>query len=215
MPRINLLPWRDARRQQRERQFFFQLGIALLVGIGVVCLWSIWMTMRVTNAMTRDAYLSTQIKQLDVQLGEIRELDKVRARLLARKQIIERLQVNRSQMVHLFDELVKTIPANARLTELKQTGQSMTLRGVADSNASIAGYMRNIEDSPWMGKVDLSQTENIHGLTHMPYSFGLTVKLRLPTEHGIASKKLYGHMAEGVPQSVSDATRLRAETGGH
>jgi type IV pilus assembly protein PilN len=70
---------------------------------------------------------------------------------LARKQIIEQLQANRSQMVHLFDELVKTIPGSARLTSIKQNGDQMTLGGVAQSNASVAEYMRNIEASPWMG----------------------------------------------------------------
>jgi type IV pilus assembly protein PilN len=101
--------------------------------------------------------------------------------LLARKQIIEQLQANRSQMVHLFDELVKTIPASARLGGLKQTGDSLTLDGVAQSNASVAEYMRNIEASPWMGHADLRKTENTHGGdTRMPYNFGLDVALSRP-----------------------------------
>src|SRR5262249_44684038 len=84
-------------------------------------------------------------------------------------------------MVHLFDELVKTIPASARLGSLKQSGDSMTLEGVAQSNASVAEYMRNIESSPWMGHADLRKTENTHGDTRLPYSFGLDVALSRPT----------------------------------
>jgi type IV pilus assembly protein PilN len=83
-------------------------------------------------------------------------------------------------MVHLFDELVKTIPTSARLTGLKQSGQSMSLDGVAQSNASVAEYMRNIEVSPWMGHADLRQTQNTHDASRMPYSFGLNVQLSKP-----------------------------------
>jgi type IV pilus assembly protein PilN len=83
-------------------------------------------------------------------------------------------------MVHLFDELVKTIPSSARLSGLKQNGQSMSLDGVAQSNASVAEYMRNIESSPWMGHADLRKTENTHNGTRMPYLFGLNVLLSKP-----------------------------------
>ena len=83
-------------------------------------------------------------------------------------------------MVHLFDELVKTIPSSARLSGLKQTGQSMSLDGVAQSNASVAEYMRNIEASPWMGHADLRKTENSHDSSRMPYTFGLDVTLSRP-----------------------------------
>lgn len=180
MAHINLLPWRAERRKQREREFFMQLGAAFVVGILCVLAWSFWMGMRIDNQNERNAYLQGEIKQVDVKITKINDLEKVRSRLLARKQIIEQLQANRSQMVHLFDELVKTIPTSARLTALKQNGQSMTLNGVAQSNASVADYMRNIEASPWMGQADLSKTENTHDSSRMPYSFGLTVALNRP-----------------------------------
>jgi type IV pilus assembly protein PilN len=182
MARINLLPWRAERRKQREREFFMQLGAAFAAGILFVLLWSFWMGMRIDNQNERNAYLQGEIKQVDVKIAKINELDKVRSRLLARKQIIEQLQANRSQMVHLFDELVKTIPGSARLAALKQNGQSMTLNGVAQSNASVAEYMRNIEASPWMGHAELSKTENTHDSSRMPYSFGLTVALNRPKD---------------------------------
>ena len=180
MAHVNLLPWRAERRKQREREFYMQLGAAFVIAVLVVLLWIFWMNQRIDNQNDRNSYLQTEIKQLDVRIAKIKDLEKVREHLLARKQIIEQLQADRSQMVHLFDELVKTIPSSARLTGLKQNGQSMTLDGVAQSNASVAEYMRNIENSQWMGHADLRKTENTHDATRMPYSFGLNVTLSRP-----------------------------------
>jgi len=180
MARINLLPWRAERRKQREREFFMQLGAAVVAAILCVLVWMTWMDQRIGNQNERNDYLQGEIKQLDERIAKIKDLEKVRERLLARKQIIEQLQANRSQMVHLFDELVKTIPASARLSGLKQNGESMSLDGVAQSNASVAEYMRNVEASPWMGHADLRKTENTHGDSRMPYVFGLDVALSKP-----------------------------------
>jgi type IV pilus assembly protein PilN len=180
MAHINLLPWRAERRKQREREFFMQLAAAFVAAVLVLIVWAFWMDQRIDNQNSRNAYLQGEIKQLDERIAKIKDLETVRSRLLARKQIIEQLQANRSQMVHLFDELVKTIPASARLGGLKQSGDSMTLEGVAQSNASVAEYMRNIEASPWMGHADLRKTENTHGDSRLPYSFGLDVALSRP-----------------------------------
>ncbi len=180
MAHVNLLPWRAARRKQREREFYMQLGASFVVALGVLLLWVFWMDQRIDNQNDRNAYLQGEIKQLDVRIAKIKDLEKVREHLLARKRIIEQLQADRSQMVHLFDELVKTIPSSVRLNGLKQTGQSMSLDGAAQSNASVAEYMRNIQASPWMGRVDLRKTENSHDSSRMPYTFGLDVTLSRP-----------------------------------
>lgn len=180
MARINLLPWRAERRKQREREFYIQLGLAFGAALVVLIGWSWWMDRRIDNQAERNSYLTSEIKQLDDRIAKIKDLEKVRADLLQRKQIIEQLQANRSQMVHLFDELVKTIPASARLGGMKQSGDSMSLDGVAQSNSSVADYMRNIEASPWMGHADLRKTENTHDASRMPYSFGLDVRLNTP-----------------------------------
>ena len=187
MPRINLLPWRLERRKQREREFFLHLFSALLVGVFCVMVGSFCMDVRMDNQEQRNAYLHLALVQVDAKIARINQLAKVRAHLLARKKIIERLQANRSQMVHLFAALVRTIPSGARLTALRQNGYVMTLEGVAHSNASVAEYMRNIEASPWMGKVDLSKTENTQSAPRMPYSFGLTVDLNKPKKHQASS----------------------------
>ena len=198
MAHVNLLPWRAERRKQREREFYLQLGTAFIVGVGALLLWMFWMNQRIDNQNERNAYLTTEITQLDVRIAKIKDLDRVREHLLARKQIIEQLQADRSQMVHLFDELVKTIPSSARLTALKQSGQAMSLDGVAQSNASVAEYMRNIERSPWMGHSDLRKTENTHDASRMPYTFGLDVTLSRPKSEAADD-------TDGVPAAASSA----------
>ncbi|MHA6205150.1 PilN domain-containing protein [Dyella soli] len=217
MAHINLLPWRTERRKQREREFFMQLAATFVAAVLVLFIWMFWMDQRIDNQNERNAYLQGEIKQLDERIAKIKDLEKVRARLLARKQIIEQLQANRSQMVHLFDELVKTIPASARLGGLKQTGESMTLDGVAQSNASVAEYMRNIESSPWMGHADLRKTENTHGDSRMPYAFGLDVALSRPKSDDNADGADSDHTpilpaATPAPASSSPASARPAST---
>ncbi len=206
MAHVNLLPWRAERRKQREREFYMQLVAAFIVGLGLLLLWIFWMDQRIDNQNERNAYLQTEIKQLDVRIAKIKDLEKVREHLLARKQIIEQLQADRSQMVHLFDELVKTIPSSARLTGMKQNGQSMSLDGVAQSNASVAEYMRNVEISPWMGHADLRKTENTHDATRMPYVFGLDVTLSQPktdeTEAGKSPSQPAGASSSAAAAAV-------------
>ncbi|MEO8671836.1 MAG: PilN domain-containing protein [Tahibacter sp.] len=183
MARINLLPWRAERRKVREREFYMMLATAAAAGIGAFLAAMFWMDARIENQVDRNTYLQTEISEVDKKIEQIKELDKARSKLLARKQVIEQLQANRSQMVHMFDELVRTIPDGARMTTLKQAGDVLTLEGVAQSNASVATYMRNLEASPWLGHPDLKKTEAKQGTgadKRMPYEFSLDVKLRKP-----------------------------------
>lgn len=180
MAKINLLPWRAERRRLREREFYMMLGLAAMAAVGVLLAWWYWMGMMIDNQDGRNGYLRGEIKLLDGQLAEIKELDKTKSRLLARKAIIEQLQASRSQMVHLFDELVKTIPDSVRLGALQQAGDTLTLSGVAQSNASVANYMRNLDNSKWLNKSDLIKTEIKGTDRRNRYEFGLRVKLRPP-----------------------------------
>ena len=186
MARINLLPWRTDRRKQREREFYMLLIASAVGGVFALLVLVGWMGARIDNQQERNTYLQTEIKSLDKQIEEIKELDKTRSQLLTRKQIIEQLQSNRAQMVHLFDEMVRTIPDGVRLTSMKQAGDILTLEGVAESNARVASYMRNIDNSPWMGRTDLRKIENKTGTKEVdkktPYVFSLDVKLRKPEE---------------------------------
>lgn len=178
MAKINLLPWRAERRRVREREFYFMLGGAALAALAAFGIWWYWMGLRIDNQEARNNYLRDQIKQLDTQLAEIKELDKTKSKLLARKQIIEQLQASRSQMVHLFDELVRTIPDGVRLASIKQTGDQLALEGVAQANGDVANYMRNLDASNWMQRSDLKKTEIKGSDKRNRYEFGLSVKLR-------------------------------------
>jgi type IV pilus assembly protein PilN len=180
MARINLLPWRAERRKQRQNEFYMLLGgaavLALLLAFGIVK----YFDAEIAGQNSRNAFLQQQITALDAKIKEIEELERTEARLLARKQVIEQLQANRSQMVHLFDELVRTIPEGVKLTSIKQNGATLTLDGVTQSNARVSSYMRNLESSGWMKNPELSIIEAKGGDRSMPYQFKLTVTMTKP-----------------------------------
>lgn len=186
MTKINLLPWRAERRKLREREFYMMLLATAAGAFALLFAAILWMNHLIDNQNDRNAYLQSEIKGLDKQIEDIKELDKKRSQLLTRKEIIEQLQSNRSQMVHLFDEMVKTIPDGTRLTSVKQVGDVLTLEGVAESNSRVASYMRGIDASPWMGHTDLRKTENKADAKDadkkLPYVFSLDVKLRKPED---------------------------------
>lgn len=186
MARINLLPWRTERRKQREREFYMMLFATAVAAVLVFFSVSYWMGTRIDNQNERNNYLSAQIKLLDKDIETIKNLEKVRSQLLARKEIIEDLQSNRSQMVHLFDQLSRSIPDGTRLTSLKQAGDKLTLEGVAESSTRVATYMRSLENSAYLGKADLAKIESKEGSAgvdpKMPYVFSLSVTAKKSTE---------------------------------
>ena len=189
MARINLLPWRAERRKQRQREFQGMLGLAALAGVLLSFLVWFYFTQQISGQHERNSFLQAEIAKVKLQNEEIKELDAKKDRLLARKKVIEELQANRSQMVHLFDSLVRTIPDGVTLTALKQEGEILTLQGSAQSNARVSAYMRNLESSGWMTKPDLSIIEakqdnkaaSLSGTRTLPYNFTLKVKLANPT----------------------------------
>ncbi|MCK9538148.1 PilN domain-containing protein [Dokdonella sp.] len=217
MARINLLPWRAERRKQRQREFFMMLGVTAAAAFAVLFAAIFWMNHLIDDQNGRNAYLQGQIQILDKQIAEIKELDKTRARLLTRKEIIEQLQSNRSQMVHLFDELVKTIPDGVRLTAMKQGGDTLVLEGIAESNSRVASYMRNIEASPWMGHADLRKIENKTGTQgadkKLPFEFSLDVKLRKPEEVQQAAEAAAAEHSAPAESAPAPAPTTPADTG--
>lgn len=180
MAKINLLPWRAERRERRKREFFAHLIVAAVAAVVLVLLWGFVMSLRISHQNANNAYLQVQIQQLDAKIVEIQNLQKVKNHLLARKRIVEKLQASRSQMVHLFDQMVDTIPPGARLTALKQQGDKLTLDGVAQSYDTVARYMRRIEASPWMGPAHLVKAEKFQTASNAPYQFELIVGLGTP-----------------------------------
>ena len=177
MAKINLLPWREERRKQRQQEFYVLLGMTAGAALLVVmaALWFIGMQIDAQN--DRNSTLEREITALDAQIMEIEELDRQRDRLIARKEIIEELQATRSQMVHLFDELVRTLPEGVQLAGIKQGGTTLTLDGAAQSNARVSAYMRNLDASPWLKNSEIVRIEAKNTDKAVPYVFALRVDL--------------------------------------
>jgi type IV pilus assembly protein PilN len=203
MARINLLPWRAERRKQRQKEFMTMLGLSALAAAVIAFLIVGFYKGQIKGQNERNAYLQDQITQVDAKIKEIDELDKKKAKLLARKEVIEQLQANRSQMVHLFDSLVRTIPDGVTLTAVKQEGDILTLTGRSQSNARVSTYMRNLEGSGWMTNPDLSVIEAKGENKGLPYEFNLQVKLANPN----APKDTDG---DGVPDAPAPAVTAPA-----
>jgi type IV pilus assembly protein PilN len=204
MAKINLLPWRAERRKQRQNEFFTLLGLcagsAMLLAFGAVQ----YFDGLISNQQDRNGLLEREIVALKVKTAEIVALEKKKSDLLARKTVIEQLQANRSQMVHLFDDLVRTLPDGVRLNSVKQTGNALTLEGMTQSNARVSSYMRNIEAAGWMSKADLGVIEIKGEDKSMPYFFRMNAVATKPvgeTEEGenIEADEAAGGAAGGTP----------------
>ena len=180
MAKVNLLPWRAERRKLRQREFYSLLGGAAIGSLLIGLLVSFYYSEQIDGQTQRNSYLTEQITVLDGKIAEIKQLDEEKDRLLRRKEVIEQLQANRSQMVHLFDQLVRTIPEGVRLTSIKQDGEKLTLEGQSQSNARVSAYMRNIEASGWMTNPDLSVIEAKGSDKTLPYTFNLSLTLTKP-----------------------------------
>ncbi|MCG6872440.1 MAG: PilN domain-containing protein [Gammaproteobacteria bacterium] len=154
--RINLLPWREVRRKQISRQVV-RASFASWILMGLVVGYAWWFMDGKINAQeARNAFLTAEIAKLDQQIADITDLKKRRAALIARMEVIQRLQEDRTQIVHLFDDLVRKLPEGVYLTNLNKQQKRITLRGVAQSNARVSALMRNLDASVWFADPDLN-----------------------------------------------------------
>lgn len=149
MPRINLLPWREELRRQRRTEYLSILGACALAAAGVWFAIHMYFNALIEQQQRRNSFLSAEIKLLDKKIAEIKALEKEKENLIARMKAIETLQTSRPIVVHLFDELVSTLPDGVYLTSINQSGENVTVKGVAQSNARVSNYMRNVEASEW------------------------------------------------------------------
>jgi type IV pilus assembly protein PilN len=153
--RINLLPHREQKRIARQRQFI-SLAISLAIfGLALVGLVHGYLATRIDNQNSRNTLLKGEIAKLDEQIKEIDKLRDQIQQVLARKQVVETLQSNRSDAVHLLDQLVRQLPDGIYLKSVKQNGTKVTVTGYAQTNARVSTLMRNIEASPWVEKPEL------------------------------------------------------------
>jgi type IV pilus assembly protein PilN len=159
MPRINLLPWREAQRKRQRQEFLLGIGAALLTAVVVVALGRIQMSAAIANQNERNAVIEAEIAQLDKQIAEINGLENQKRALIARMEIIETLQRSRPEIVHVFDELVRVLPEGVYLTLLRQNGVKIEMRGVAQSSTRVSAFMRNIDNSQWLADPSLRIVE--------------------------------------------------------
>jgi len=153
--RINLLPHREERRQRGRQHFAVLAGLTAALGIAIVGAGYLYVAGLISTQQDRNAFLKSEIAKLDKEIAEIKKLKDEIAALLARKQIIETLQADRAQTVHLLDQLVRQMPEGVYLKSLRQRGLGVNLVGYAQSNARVSTLMRNIESSPWLANPKL------------------------------------------------------------
>jgi len=177
MAHINLLPWREDLRKQRKRDFFIIAGSAAFAMVLVVVLLHFYFVGLIENQEARNSYLQGEIKKVEAQIKEIEELEKNKAQLIARMQVIDQLQKNRPEVVHLFDELVRLVPEGMYITSVVQKGNTLTIEGNAQSNARVSALMRALDTSDWFANptLDVIQAKNEKGQGELQ-SFKLQVR---------------------------------------
>ena len=159
MPSINLLPWREAERKRRQRDFGVATGGAVLAAIAIVMLTILAYSQKISNQEKRNERLETEIVELEKSIEEIDGLERQKERLLARMEIIDELQKSRPEIVHLFDEFVRLLPEGVHLTGLKQTGARVEIRGVAQSSTRVSALMRQLDASSWLTDPEVERVE--------------------------------------------------------
>jgi type IV pilus assembly protein PilN len=160
MPRINLLPHREQKRKERRRDFAVMLagaaiGAVIVVGCGKL-MYSGW----IDAQKQKNSLLTKEIEKLNAQIADIQDLENRKQRLVARMEIIEKLQRQRPEIVHRFAELVKIVPEGVYLTSLKENGRKLEMHGVAQSSTRVSTFMRNIDGANWLANPELQVVES-------------------------------------------------------
>lgn len=161
MTRINLLPWREEKREQEKKMFVSMLAASGMLSVVIVFLINCYATDLVSNQITRNQKLQQEITAYDNQLKEIKALDKVKSMLIARMSIVRNLQATRTMMVHLFDELVKVMPTGVFLTKIEGKNTVVTVLGYSESNTYVSQIMKNIEHNDWIHNPALSEIKRM------------------------------------------------------
>ena len=177
---INLLPWREELRQEQKKQFGILTALMMLLAAAIVGLIHIQMVTKIDYQLSRNKFMSGEISKLDKEIAEISELRKVRRSLVERMEVIQDLQRSRPSIVHLFTEIVSTVPNGVYLESLTQTGSNLLMNGQAESNARVSTYMRNLDASDWLKAPNLSVIEIEDIKVNRISTFTLTVKQTSP-----------------------------------
>ena len=157
MPQINLLPWREELRKQRNKEFAISAAIVVLLMVGIVGAVHLYYVQEIEFQQKRNALLERETAKLDKKIKEIKNIESEKDRLLARMQIIQQLQSSRPEIVHLLDEFVTTLPEGVYYTSVQQKGRALNIQGVAQSNARVSSLMRQLEASNYLENPALVQ----------------------------------------------------------
>jgi type IV pilus assembly protein PilN len=158
--RINLLPHREMRRKQQQQHFFVMLGVVVAMGAAIWFGVHTYLDGALTNQQARNKYLEQEIVKIDKEIAEINKLKEQIAALLKRKQVVETLQSNRAEVVHLLDQLVRQLPDGMYLKTIKQQGVKVTISGYTQSQARVSTLMRNLEGSQYLQKANLVEIKS-------------------------------------------------------
>ena len=178
--RINLLPWREELRQEQKKQFATMAIMSCVLAAAIVGLIHFQMQAKIDYQLSRNRFVTNEIAKLDEEIKEISELRKVRRSLIERMEVIQDLQVSRPSIVHLFTEIVSTVPNGVYLESLAQTGGNLLINGEAESNARVSTYMRNLSSSEWLKDPNLTVIEVEDKKVNRISTFTLTVKQTSP-----------------------------------
>ncbi len=159
MKKINLLPWRTELRERKKKEYLIALSLSALAGAIFWLTTHFFFGTLIDQQNQRNDFIQAEIKKLDRKIVEIKELEKEREKLIARMTTVEELQSSRHLAVRLFDELSKTLPDGVYLTELEQKNDAAKIKGVAQSNARVSNFMRNLEASEWLYEPKLTIIE--------------------------------------------------------
>jgi type IV pilus assembly protein PilN len=179
MARINLLPWREEARRERQRQFLYSLMGTLVLGAILVLVVGVFYDQRIGHQEARNQQIQQEINRLERRIARIAELERTRNRLLSRKEIIESLQASRALTVELLDKLAKTIPVGITLTNVRQQGSSLTLLGTSQSNARVSAYLQSLEEMDLFVGPELQYVRAAENPPNRiePYEFSIRVRL--------------------------------------
>jgi type IV pilus assembly protein PilN len=178
--RINLLPWREELRQEQKKQFALMAVMTCVLAAAIVGLIHFQMQAKIDYQLSRNSFMTNQIVKVDEEIKEISELKKVRRSLIERMEVIQDLQGSRPSIVHLFSEIVASVPNGVYLESLAQTGNNLLINGQAESNARVSTYMRNLSASEWLKEPNLTIIEVEDITVNRISTFTLTVKQTSP-----------------------------------
>lgn len=180
MAQINLLPWRDARRQELKKEFLAAVALVLALAAGLVLLADRIVDSQIDNQNARNQYLTENIKELDKQVAEIRDLQKRRNQLLDRMRVIQELQGNRPIIVRVMDQLVRTVPDGVFYTNLVTKDKKIAITGFAESNNRVSSLMRRLDASDWLANPVLGKVTEAREFGDQATKFDLTVNVEAP-----------------------------------